>query len=586
MENGQKSISELFDGRKTFNIPKYQRAYAWGEKQLKDFVEDIENQNLDKNHFFGTLLLQLKGEKIDGFDKIDVVDGQQRITTVIIFMKLLLERAKQAGIEVTIQEDTYIQYHSRYKLHALEIDNDFFVSYILENNTPQESQVHTPSQRRLLEAKEFLSHWLEEHSEKIEIEAFIEKVENMKVLTYSVKDDAEATVIFETTNDRGKSLTNLEKTKSFLMHKSYIISDDNSGSPERFLESLQHRFTEIYRIYEEIESRIDEDAILQYHFIAFEEWKHRDDYRNPVQAIKEHLNNLIHENSVAAADFIDRCSLGLKESFETVRTVFMSSEHHLLDIFALSRQATFYPLLIKTHKFDSGAMDDFKQVARLVEIICFRMSIIGYRANKGEAFLYKLANEFNGNFEELIAELRNFVFSNCGDTDFSRALRSPIFYDDVNGEEQRYLFWKYENYLREIDGYPKMSYDEFTNANPKTKFSIEHIIPQTPQRNKVFEEGSMPTADYFASSEFKENYLHSIGNLTIDPIAANARKSNQNFEIKDQTFRKAPLMAQRELGDFRNQETGQWDEKSITDRTQQIIDFALKQWDFKQAESS
>ena len=48
MQNGQKTIRELFDGRKIFNIPKYQWAYAWEEKQLKDFVEDIENQTEQK----------------------------------------------------------------------------------------------------------------------------------------------------------------------------------------------------------------------------------------------------------------------------------------------------------------------------------------------------------------------------------------------------------------------------------------------------------------------------------------------------------------------------------------------------------
>ena len=57
LPDGPKTISNLFDGRKIFNIPKYQRAYAWEERQLKDFVEDIENQSLDRNYFFGTILL-------------------------------------------------------------------------------------------------------------------------------------------------------------------------------------------------------------------------------------------------------------------------------------------------------------------------------------------------------------------------------------------------------------------------------------------------------------------------------------------------------------------------------------------------
>jgi len=575
LENGQKRISELFDGRKIFNIPKYQRAYAWEKKQLKDFVEDIENQKPDRSYFFGTILFQ-EQQRHEGFEMIDIVDGQQRITTLIIFMKLLLAEWKKAGNDVTMLKDTYIQIYNRYKLHVLETDNDFFTSYILQDNRPDDSQVHTPSQRRLLKAKDFLSQSLEASSDKIK--EFIDTIESMKVLTYSVEDKAEATLIFETTNDRGKSLTNLEKTKSFLMHKTYIVSDN----PETELDIHQNRFSEIYRAYEEIESRVDEDSILQYHFIAFfEEWKNKSEYQNHVQTIKQKVNGLINANStVEAAEFINQYSLELKESFEFTRTLFISREPYLLDIFALSRQATFYPLLIKTYKSDnSDGKDNFKRVAQLVEIICFRLSIIGSRADKGREFLYGLAKGFNGDFQQLIRKLRHFISSNCSDLAFERALKSPSFHSDVNLNDQRYLFWKYENYLRGIDGYSEMSYDEFTNNKPRSRFSIEHIIPQNPKESKVVVEDSILATTDFESSEFKENYLHSIGNLTIDPISANASKSNQNFPYKNQRyFCRAPLMAQNELIDFLNDETGQWDTASISNRARTIRLFALERW--------
>ncbi len=574
MQNGQKTVSDLFDGRKIFNIPKYQRAYAWEEKQLKDFVEDIENQRPGKDYFFGTILLR-EQPRDKRFEMIDVVDGQQRITTLIIFMKLLLARCKEAENDVKMLENTYIRVHNRYKLRVLETDNDFFTSYILQDNRPADSQVYTPSQKRLLKAKNFLCQWIKAHPNKVN--EFIDKIENMKVLTYSVEDDAEAALIFETTNDRGKPLTSLEKTKSFLMHKTYIVSDN----PEIDLDTLQNRFSEIYRNYEEIESGVDEDSILQYHFIAFEEWQRKSDYQHSVQMIKQKVNNLINEDTGAvAAMFIDRCSRELKESFEITKTLFMSREPYLLDIFALSRQATFYPLLIKTYKSDnSDGKDNFKRVAQLVEIICFRLSIIGSRADKGREFLYGLAKGFNGDFQQLIRKLRHFITSNCSDLAFERALKSLSFHSDVNLNDQRYFFWKYENYLRGIDGYSEMSYDEFTNNKPRSRFSIEHIIPQNPKESKVVVEDSILSTTDFESSEFKENYLHSIGNLTIDPISANASKSNQNFPYKNQRyFCRAPLMAQNELIDFLNDETGQWDTTSISKRLKTIRLFALERW--------
>ncbi|RKU35690.1 hypothetical protein C6496_15410 [Candidatus Poribacteria bacterium] len=60
MQDGEKTIRNLFDSSTIFNIPKYQRAYAWEREQLDAFVEDLENQDThkDKDHFFGTILLQ------------------------------------------------------------------------------------------------------------------------------------------------------------------------------------------------------------------------------------------------------------------------------------------------------------------------------------------------------------------------------------------------------------------------------------------------------------------------------------------------------------------------------------------------
>ena len=481
---------------------------------------------------------------------------------------------RKLKVEILL-EDTYIQIYNRYKLRVLDTDNDFFISYILQDNQLDISQACTPSQRRLLKAKDFLGRWLVAHLDKIE--KFIDTIENMKVLTYLVEDKAEATLIFETTNDRGKSLTSLEKTKSFLMHKTHIVSDN----PETDLDTLQDRFSEIYRNYEKIEARVDEDSILRYHFIAFEEWKNKKEYQRSVQMIKQKVNKLVNaEDRAEAWRFIDRCSRELKESFEFVRTLFTSREPYLLDIFALSRQATFYPLLIKTYKLDnSDEKDNFKRVAQLVEIICFCLSIIGSRADKGREFLYGLAKNFRGDFDQLIRDLRGFIRDNCRDFVFDRALQSPSFYSDVNPNDQRYLFWKYENYLREIGGYSEMSYNEFANAKPRSKFSMEHIIPQNPKESKVFKDDSILLTADFESPEFKENYLHSIGNLTIDPISANAGKSNQDFEGKDQKyFRRAPLMAQNELIDFLNDETEQWDTVSITKRLETIRLFALERW--------
>ena len=511
------------------------------------------------------------------------MDGQQRITTLIIFMKLLLDRLEDHE-DVVILKETYIQYHGKYKLRVLQDDNDFFSSYILEDNPTSKDSVRTPSQERLLNAKHYLEQRLEEYPPET-LREFNEKIERTKVLTYSVEDAAEATLIFETTNDRGKSLTNLEKTKSFLMYKTYLASGDDNLESD--LSTLQSRFGAIYREFETIKDRVgeNENPILQYHFIAFEDWeKSRGNrqYSRYVQMIKNKVNNLVIDNELEARKFIDRYSRELRESFEHMGKLLMNREPHLLDIFALNRPGVFYPLLLKTYKLDkSDGKQNFKRVARLVEIICFRVfGIRRRRSNTGREDMYRRARDFNGNFEGLINGLRWFVDYHCNDDEFRGYLLSPYFYREVGRDDQRYLFWKYENYLRtdKQPKFPAMSYDEFANRDPKTGFSIEHIIPQMEKKeSNVVEKGSPLIR---RTQKFQKESLHAIGNLTIDPQSANSSKGNHSFEHKDQKyFKRAPLKTQNELSDFLNPETKRWDSESIRRRGDEIVRFALDYWD-------
>ncbi|PIO06939.1 hypothetical protein COT47_02190, partial [Candidatus Woesearchaeota archaeon CG08_land_8_20_14_0_20_43_7] len=121
MENGLKTIKDLFDGTKIFRVPMYQRAYSWTEKQLSDFIEDIKNQKVDRTYFLGTILLETAENEGD-FRGIDIVDGQQRMTTMVIFMKVLLTLLKKNEQDIEILEETYIKYKNRFKLKLQDED--------------------------------------------------------------------------------------------------------------------------------------------------------------------------------------------------------------------------------------------------------------------------------------------------------------------------------------------------------------------------------------------------------------------------------------------------------------------------------
>ena len=109
------SLDNIFEKR-ILRIPDYQRGYSWQENQLEDFWEDLQRLDFDKVHYTGVVTLEPVKEKIwkgwqedvwlingRGFKAFYIVDGQQRITTSIILIQVILESAR---------EDSMINYQS------------------------------------------------------------------------------------------------------------------------------------------------------------------------------------------------------------------------------------------------------------------------------------------------------------------------------------------------------------------------------------------------------------------------------------------------------------------------------------------
>lgn len=583
MENGQKKLKELFDGRKVFNIPDYQRAYAWDKtRQLPDFLEDIENQSLGRDYFLGTILFQERDEKMQGYDVIDVVDGQQRITTIIIFMKALLdELADRLGaIEfedkgLDLVTETYIKSRNRSKLQAISPDNDFFQKYILENQDGTD-YITTPSQRRLYSAKRFFADALTKKSTDDLLDLKTKLDSNTKVLTYSVKDTAEATLIFETTNDRGKGLTNLEKIKSFLMYKTYLCTGENV---DVHLRSIQERFTEIYRELEQFDDKLSEDSALQYHCIAFERWTDKADYQQPVNFIKAKINPLINSNKKDdALTFIDRFSKELKESFTILRLLMQSQSEGFRDLVCLDRLGTFYPLLLKAFKLDSTPTKaNFDLTCKFLEIYSFRVfSIQQSRSNTGQPALFGAARDFGGKFTPLYDKITNLISNHSPNKLFKEHLQYTDFYNYMHSRDTSYLYWKYENYLRRMEQpiCANMSEQEYRDASRRTGLTIEHIAAQNPEELGIVRDASILPS---LTQEFLEDHINRLGNLTFDPASANASKGNGNIKVKNSDyFKKAPYKTQNELDTFII--NGKWGVKSIDAREKKIIKFCVQRW--------
>ena len=254
------TLNELLPSDRLFEIPIYQRGYAWEEENLRDLWDDLDYLD-DRDHYFGTILLKKAGKKtragLRTFDHFEVIDGQQRLTTTLILLRELISQFKELGDEevrdqASKLEEDYVGLAPHYKLTIGNEDEEFFRDSILAGRSAVDPM--TRAQERLRNARAFFRARFDQRREgqgpdgyRDFLIDFKSRIDRLQVMLYIVPSTAEAVRMFETVNDRGRPLTNLEKTKSILMYAAYLVVDD-STTLDKLLSEMNSQFSEIYRV--------------------------------------------------------------------------------------------------------------------------------------------------------------------------------------------------------------------------------------------------------------------------------------------------------------------------------------------------
>ncbi|MCA0934024.1 DUF262 domain-containing HNH endonuclease family protein [Vibrio alginolyticus] len=526
MQTGKSTVKDIFDGTRIFNVPVYQRAYSWQkEDNLKDFLSDIINQPCDRTYFLGSFLFHLNGERNE-FSVVDIVDGQQRLTTFVIFINTLINKLLKNGSNIVSSRTkrTYVKDDDVFKLETDNEDSSFLHKVILSDLPSEDRQTVTKSQRLLLDAKAFF----ESELDKLDLLA-LEKVYNTAinadVLLYVVDKINSATQIFELLNDRGRKLTDLESIKSFLMYNAGLVSNN----PDQTISNIQTDFAEIYRLMERYE--LSDRDILRYHTIAFEKCP-AEMQDKPKEFIKEKFNHLIQENNprTTLLSEIQQYSTRLKASFKLFARIQDEKDERpeLARFFMIGRVAPFYPVLMRIYKEQP---EEFDTLLYWLNKFTLQAALVGLRSN-GESYLYtRLRND--GDVHELV---RSFTQDNWWNINnrAKETIEYHNYYEWLNKNVVRYILFTYENSLRKEKGFPLLGVKTYFAENTREKLSIEHI---SAQRAKHVE----------YDDEFYERYMHSIGNLVIDHVASNASKGNKATGDKLPYFNQAPLMSQNQI---------------------------------------
>lgn len=216
------TLPSIFKNR-FFTIPDYQRGYAWDEKQVKEMLKDIDhliNDGIEMRHYTGTLVLSQTKDLVQG--EYNVVDGQQRLTTLVTLLSLL------AGHLPEGERDEFREMYIRRgpqgsDRSVLRLNSDtrlFFERVVMGDGNAANEPSTLEAHERLLNARKVINTWLGDRiSSKISIQVIRHAVETeLGFLVYAPKEDAETGIMFEVINNRGKPLSELEKVKNYLIY--------------------------------------------------------------------------------------------------------------------------------------------------------------------------------------------------------------------------------------------------------------------------------------------------------------------------------------------------------------------------------
>jgi len=662
------SLSELYQN-KLFRIPDYQRGYAWKQEQLVDFWDDILNLQEDRYHYTGLLSLKAvakaesKGWSNDkwlldsGYKAYHVVDGQQRLTTfsilvneIVSFVKGLECNGGKTDEEIVLCYQTLKAIRSKYisqkrppqnlittYLFGYEVDNpsaDYLTYKIFEE--PFSGTVNeTYYTKNLKYAKEFFLDCLKKlyAAEGIDgIEAVFRKITLQLMFNiHEIEDDYDVFVAFETMNNRGKKLTNLELLKNRLIYLTTLYDTDKLDAMDKaeLRKQINDAWKEVYyQLGRNQNSPLSDDEFLRAHWIMYFQYSRKkgddyikfllnkfsaknifdkqivaieeevaetvetdieedDDVPQPTEPEAETVTTISKLEPGEIAAYVNSLKSVAKYWFYTFFPEFSDLTHEeKVWIERLNRIGIGYfrPLVAASLTPDANATPEerveFFRAAERFIFLSFRMAAF-QSSYKSSDYYRKTRDVYTGELS-LSEVTKSLMETATSDMDYAiKNFMTRIDKRFSNGDgfygwrDLRYLLFEYEYEKAEETGIEKLGWAPFTKVE-KDKVSIEHILPQTPTK-------------WYWKNQFRkytEDEIKilsgSLGNLL--PLSQSVNSALQNDSFSDKKSSNSIGRRGYEDGSHSEIEVSReadWDAERILKRGIKLLKFVETRWNIQ-----
>ena len=649
------SIKELAESPNTrprfFRIPEYQRGYAWKEKQVNDLWQDInllfDLNDEGKKHYTGMLTLQEATDNADYAQEslvnkdcselLYVVDGQQRLTTILILLSEIYRVAKKIDIKSTEIEDeikTIFNEKSTpffaYSKKRTDKDGDTLLNIFYEEKKDVTLSEKSYYSQNLINAANFLQEKINKlcSTDLNKLTKLYRIIANNLVFNLYYANNFNVSITFETMNNRGKELTVLEKLKNRLLYITTLIDTKNQLKLANVRTNIEKKWSEIYINLGKNGVQSDDDEFLKAHWICYFgiTKKRGNNYENVLlneQFKPLNAANLTIEQEEGKTDLADYCEkLGefskywsqmlyprdIKENKENKEdkenkeeisiTDYITKLNHIgLTIYAKAYLTT----LIRAY---SKAESDTKEVIEkhlvILEKFLFIKKYIGKLRSDYSVFASKATKIYNSNnqneIKNILKELETDLENNkdygltANKTNDKNAFIASI--ENLFKKEQGFYSWpgkyyflyEYNQSLAKNVGREEkaqeLPWNDYANQQSRSSLTVEHIYPQKPEKTE-----SWAYAFNMYDESEKKCFKNAIGNLLPLARSINAKYQNYGYWVKAQGHSgelNSPNYSNGSLSEIKvtqNKKYNYWTGQAIKTRSIELLNFLSNRWE-------
>ncbi|GAA7108720.1 DUF262 domain-containing protein [Helicobacter pylori] len=523
------TIKEIFQAQGC-SIPNYQRDYAWKDKNFRDLWEDLEEAieyNKRVGHFIGTMVAA-KNE--DNKKLYDIIDGQQRMTTIFMLLHVLANEQNEKDKQETRK---YLYQKGELKLEVASQNQSFFKALLeaaeKRNISHCEKDADTEGKQNLFEVLKAILDKVSKLN-KEEVNERLEVLLEMVLMRFEESDPGRAIRTFQSVNDRGVPLLLLDKLKSLLIYYSNTFCDGKMGLDQ----FISDHFGEIFKIFAKIKKSNhifsvggpNEGDIFRYHagsqkfdgidFLGHHRASTEDTYEQLKDELKkvkkDELENFIRSYVSDLKNFY-QAFLDLLSEIDTNPTTFKVMLINNIN-------PLFFNSLIRL-KINNELDDETMRLFAKTDIVFFKVGR-NMRANA-----YNLINGYiqkgkEGLKSKMIAQCRNDI----------EQVSWKLVKNAFNSSCFHYVF--FEKNCQE------MGLADLKKLIPEKQFSqdTEHIIP-----NNLLELDNEIEIQKlgFEDKTDLEDYIDTYGNLISLEGRLNSQARDKDLYGKDETYKNSAI---------------------------------------------